>query len=201
MGRGSCPSGLEPDGTRFLRNPARCHEKYRHFGERDNFAVFDRQKVSILTELIEEPIVAGGSFLDDAANGKLRDVSWIDPNFTDLKVLEAASNDDHPPSDVRAGQSLVLGLRSATQQPPMGGHAARDRLRRARRVDDHVSPPSLDVEDGSGYATYGVRVPSLLVGPRVVRQVCHEQFDHTSPIKTVLRAKWMYACSTRSTSE
>jgi phospholipase C len=162
-------------------------EKYRQFGERDNFAFFDRQKVSILTELLEEPIVTGSSFLDDAANGTLRQVSWIDPNFIDLKVLETASNDDHPPSDVRAGQSLVLETYEALRSSPNwedtllvivydehGGFY------------DHVSPPELDFEDGSGYSTFGVRVPALLVGPRVGRQVCHEQFDHTSLIKTIL---------------
>jgi len=162
--------------------------KYRHFDERDNFAFFDRQKVSVLTELLESPIVTPGSFLDDAAGGRLREVSWIDPNFIDLKVLETASNDDHPPSDVRAGQSLVLEVYEA--------------LRNSRDWEDtllvivydehggfydHVAPPALDVADGSGYSTYGVRVPALLVGPRVAREVCHVQFDHTSLIKTILQ--------------
>ncbi len=162
-------------------------EKYRHFGERDNFAFFDRQKVSILTELLEEPIVTGSSFLDDAANGKLRSVSWIDPNFIDLKVLETASNDDHPPSDVRAGQSLVLETYEALRNSPQW----EDTLLVIAYDEhggfyDHVTPPRLDVDDGSGYATYGLRVPALLVGPRVVRHVCHEQFDHTSIVKTIL---------------
>jgi phospholipase C len=162
-------------------------EKYRHFGERGNFAFFDRQKVSILTELLEEPIVTGSSFLDDAAKGTLRPVSWIDPNFIDLKVLETASNDDHPPSDVRAGQSLVLETYEALRNSP----AWEDTLLVIVYDEhggfyDHVTPPPLDVDDGSGYATYGVRVPALLVGPRVTRQVCHQQFDHTSIVKTIL---------------
>jgi phospholipase C len=162
-------------------------EKYRHFGERDNFAFFDRQKVSILTELIEEPIVTGGSFLDDAARGTLREVSWIDPNFIDLKVLETASNDDHPPSDVRAGQSLVLEVYEALRNSPQWEETLLVIVYDEHGgFYDHVPPPPLDVQDGSGYATYGVRVPALLVGPRVVRQVCHEQFDHTSLIKTIL---------------
>lgn len=181
----------DPQWRWYSHDPATLRaadEKYRHFGERDNFAFFDRQKVSILTELLEEPIVIGGSFLDDAANGKLRDVSWIDPNFIDLKVLETASNDDHPPSDVRAGQSLVLETYEALRNSPTwedtllvivydehGGFY------------DHVSPPPLNIDDGSGFATYGVRVPALLVGPRVTRQVCHQQFDHTSLIKTILQ--------------
>jgi phospholipase C len=49
---------------------------------------------------------------------------------------------------------------------------------------DHVPPPAVD--DGSGYPTYGVRVPALVVGPRVRKGVCHELFDHTALIKTIL---------------
>jgi len=52
---------------------------------------------------------------------------------------------------------------------------------------DHVPPPTLGFDDGSGYETYGVRVPALLVGPRVMNEVCHQQFDHTSLIQTILR--------------
>jgi phospholipase C len=50
---------------------------------------------------------------------------------------------------------------------------------------DHVKPPA--VNDGSGYATLGVRVPALVVGPRVRRHVCHETLEHTSLIATILR--------------
>ena len=127
------------------------------------------------------------SFLDDVAAGRLREVSWIDPNFIDLKVLDPASDDDHPPSDIRAGQELVLEIYEA--------------LRNSRDWDDtllvivydehggfydHVRPPPLEFDDGSGYATYGVRVPAILVGPRVIKGVCHELFDHTSLINTIL---------------
>jgi phospholipase C len=162
-------------------------DRYRQFGERDNFAFFDRQKASVLTELLESPIVSPESFLDDAAGGSLRDVSWIDPNFIDLKVLDPNSNDDHPPSDVRNGQALVLEVYEALRN-------SRDWLDTLMVVlydehggfYDHVAPPELGFDDGSGYSTFGVRVPALLVGPRVAREVCHVQFDHTSLIKTIL---------------
>ena len=70
---------------------------------------------------LESPIVRHDSFLDDAANGQLRDVSWIDPNFIDLHVLDPNSNDDHPPSDVRAGQALVLEVYEALATQPATG--------------------------------------------------------------------------------
>jgi len=60
---------------------------------RDNFAYYDRRKIDWLTDTLERPIVRGGSFLDDAARGTLAQLSWIDPNFVDLSVLETNSND------------------------------------------------------------------------------------------------------------
>lgn len=163
--------------------------RYRRFGQidRDNFAFFDRQRVSVLTEALESPIVTTDSFLDDAAKGSLREVSWIDPNFIDLKVFDPVSNDDHPPSDVTQGQAFVLEVYEALRK----SSAWEDTLLAIVYDEhggfyDHVAPPPLDIEDGSGYGTYGVRVPALLVGPRVKREVCHVRFDHTSLIKTIL---------------
>ena len=158
---------------------------YRSFDlHRDNFAFFDRQKVSILTQALEGVIVGGDSFLDDAATGNLRDVSWIGPNFIDLSVLETNSDDDHPPSDVRAGQALVLEIYEALVNSP----SWEDTLLVVVYDEhggfyDHVEPPKL--EDGSG-ATYGVRVPALVIGPRVAKGVRHELFEHTSLIKSIL---------------
>ncbi|HET9678180.1 MAG TPA: alkaline phosphatase family protein, partial [Solirubrobacterales bacterium] len=100
-----------------LRAADAYYRDFRHV-KRDNFAYFNRKKVSWLTEGAEAAIVAHDSFLDDAAKGELRDVSWIDPNFIDLSVLDPSSNDDHPPSDVRAGQALVLEIYEALVKSP-----------------------------------------------------------------------------------
>jgi phospholipase C len=159
--------------------------RYRNHFMRDNFSFFDRKKVSFLTEAGEAPIVGHDSFLDDAAKGQLRDVSWIDPNFIDLKILDPNSNDDHPPSDIRAGQALVLELYEALSRSP-----AWDDTLLVILYDehggfyDHLPPPA--VHDDSGYTTLGVRVPALIVGPRVNQFVCHQTFDHTTLIKTIL---------------
>src|SRR4051812_15987907 len=152
---------------------------------RDNFTYFNRRRVSFATEAAESLIDARDSFLDDAAKNELRDVSWIDPNFIDLSVLDPNSNDDHPPSDVLAGQAFVLELYEALANSP----AWEDTVLVITYDEhggfyDHVPPPKVD--DGSEYETYGVRVPALIVGPRVKQHVCHELFDHTSLIKTIL---------------
>jgi phospholipase C len=168
-----------------LRAADSRYRDIRHLN-RDNFTYFDRKRLRLETRALESLIVGHDSFLDDAAKGELRDVSWIDPNFIDLSVLDPNSNDDHPPSDVRAGQAMVLELYEALVNSPNwpdtllvivydehGGFY------------DHVSPPS--VSDESGFSTLGVRVPALIVGPRVKKFVCHQIFEHTSLISTILR--------------
>ncbi|MDQ6751228.1 MAG: hypothetical protein M3Z33_10810, partial [Actinomycetota bacterium] len=174
----------------YSHDPGTLRAADKHYRDladikRDNFAYYDRKQVSVQTEALEALIVGHDCFLDDAAKGELRDVSWIDPNFIDLSVLETNSNDDHPPSDVRAGQALVLEVYEALRRSP----AWEDTLLVILYDEhggfyDHVPPPA--VQDDSGYATLGVRVPALVVGPRVKPFACHQQFDHTTLIKTIL---------------
>jgi phospholipase C len=162
---------------------------YRNFDHvnRDNFAYFDRKKVSWETEVAEAGIVTHDSFLDDAAKGELRDVSWIDPNFIDLSVLDPNSNDDHPPSDVKAGQALVLEIYEAlTKSPSWQDTMLVIVYDEHGGFYDHVAPPAV-ADDGSGFKTLGVRVPAIVVGPRVRKHVSHEVFEHTSLIATILR--------------
>jgi phospholipase C len=151
----------------------------------DNFAFYDRKKVSWATQALEALIVGHDSFLDDAAKGQLRDVSWIDPNFIDLDVLDPSSNDDHPPTDIRAGQAFVLDVYEALRKSPAWPETVLVVVYDEHGgFYDHVSPPA--VHDDSGYATLGVRVPALVVGPRVTNTVSHRTFDHTTLIKTIL---------------
>lgn len=161
---------------------------YRDFRKlnRDNFSFFDRKKVSVLTEALESPIVGGNSFLDDAAAGKLRPVSWIDPNFVDLGVLDPNSDDDHPPSDVRAGQALVLEIYEALVNSPQW-----ENTMLVITYDehggfyDHVEPPAAPA-DGSGRKTLGVRVPALVIGAHVRKGVYKETLEHASLPRTIL---------------
>lgn len=156
--------------------------------KRGNFAFFNRRRVRLATELLESPIVSHDSFLDDAAKGELRDVSWIDPNFVDLSVFDPNSNDDHPPSDVRAGQSLAFELYEALARSPGWEDTVLAIVYDEHGgFYDHVEPPPVSAGDASGHATLGVRIPALVVGPRVRKHVSHQTFEHTSLIATILR--------------
>jgi len=167
-------------------------KRYRNFRapDRGNFAYFNRKEITLTQRALETPIVLHDSFLDDATKADphgLRPISWIDPNFIDARVFDTVSNDDHPPSDIKAGQELVLETYHALVNSPNwentlfvitydehGGFY------------DHVIPPPVPGGDPSSYTTFGVRVPALVIGPRVRNHVCHEFFDHTSLMKTIL---------------
>lgn len=174
-------------GTLRAADPAyrfHCH---------DRFAYCDARTLSPKERAAGELTEEGPSFLDDAAAGNLPSVAWIDPRFKDLRVLGPNSNDDHPPSDVLAGQDLVLTVYHALSSAPSwpktlflivydehGGFY------------DHVPPPSV-VDDHPGFRRLGIRVPALLVSPLVARASTSTallgsdfHFDHTSIIKTIL---------------
>jgi phospholipase C len=171
-----------------LRGVDSAYRNFRH-PQRKNFTFFDRKRISLLTEGLEAATVdLRDSFLDDAAKGDLREVSWIDPNFVDLKVLDPNSNDDHPPSDVRAGQALVLETYEAlVNSPEWEDTILVITYDEHGGFYDHVIPPPVPDGDPCKYETLGVRVPALVVGPRVKQGACHQIFEHTSLISTILR--------------
>jgi len=146
-------------------------------GHFDNFRWFDRRS-----------LLAPRNFLDDAKDGKLPAVSWIDPNFVDVSFTgPAGSNDDHPPSDIKAGQELVLKLYTALVKSPQWS-----KTMLVVTYDehggfyDHVQPPACQ-DDRPAFRTYGVRVPALVVSPFTERaSVSKVLYDHTSIIKTIL---------------
>jgi phospholipase C len=171
-----------------LRGIDKRYRDFRH-PNRDNFAFFNRKRVDFAEQAAEALVVElHDSFLDDAAKGQLRDVSWIDPNFIDVKVFNPNSDDDHPPSDVHEGQAFILDLYEALVKSPQW----RDTVLVVVYDEhggfyDHVPPPPTQPGDPAKHRTLGLRVPALVVGPRVRRGVSHETFEHTSLIATILR--------------
>ena len=163
---------------------------YRLSGH-DHFAYVDQRKLSAL-EVAAGELMEEGSFLDDIAAGNLPAVSWIDPHFKDLRVLGPNSNDDHPPSDILAGQDLILTIYNALAAGPQW-----ERTLLIIAYDehggffDHVPPPSA-TDDQLQFQRLGVRVPALLISPMVDAGSTSTamlgpdfDFDHTSIIKTI----------------
>ncbi|MET0625325.1 MAG: alkaline phosphatase family protein [Pyrinomonadaceae bacterium] len=151
-------------------------DKYR-VGSFSHFAYFDRRT-----------LFSRQSFLDDAASGNLPAVSWIDPNYVDVGFIgPSGSNDDHPPSDVLAGQELVLKLYNAVVNGPRW-----EKTMLVIVYDEHGGfydhvPTQAAADDNPNFRTYGVRVPAIVVSPWVERgKVSSTVFDHTSLIKTIL---------------
>jgi phospholipase C len=172
-----------------LRLADRRYRDFRQIGGK-NFAYFDRKAIPFTERALKALVELRDSFLDDAVKSGehgLRAVSWIDPNFIDHRVFESTSNDDHPPSDILAGQELVLELYHALVNSPNWENTLLViTYDEHGGFYDHVVPPAVPAGDPSGYPTFGVRVPALVVGPRVRNLVCHEFFDHTTLMKTIL---------------
>ena len=130
-------------------------------------------------------------FLNDAAQGTLPAISFIDPAFIGEAI--GLSNDDHPIADIRNGQAFLNNVYNALRLGPKwqntlmiinydewGGFA------------DHVAPPLAPVADsernmllGGNDGRLGFRVPLVLIGPRARRNaastggtsVVKEQYD------------------------
>jgi phospholipase C len=130
-------------------------------------------------------------FLEHAQAGILPSVSWIDPNFGDFKVRLQPPNDDHPPADIRRGQTLVAQIYNALLK---GGN---DLWRKSLFIIvydehggfyDHVIPQERPADDRPEFQFYGVRVPAFVISPWVGRgTVSHTVFDHTCILKTILQ--------------
>jgi phospholipase C len=157
------------------------------------FSFLDSRDLSTLERAVGALTEEGPSFLDDVAEGRLPQVSWIDPRFKDLRVLGPDSNDDHPPSDVIAGQDLVLTVYHALSSADTWANTLLViTYDEHGGFYDHVAPPTA-VDDDPHFRNLGVRVPALLVSPLVAAGSSSSQllgpdfhFDHTSIIKTIL---------------
>ena len=125
------------------------------------------------------------SFLRDAAAGTLPAVSWLDPDFSDLGFT---GNDDHPPTDIRKGQELILKVAHAVQTSPQWKKTALVVVYDEHGgFFDHVVPP-VAADNSASFRSLGVRVPALIISPwTTAGSVSSTVYDHTSLIKTILK--------------
>jgi phospholipase C len=127
----------------------------------------------------------GARFHEDAAAGKLPQVSIITPAF-----VGGNRTDDHPHGDPRAAQRFVRDAFASFATSPQW-----ERGLFVLTYDewggffDHVAPPRLKDDrassnDDNDFAQAGFRVPTVLASPRAQRGlVDHAQYDHTSVLR------------------
>jgi phospholipase C len=151
-------------------------DRYRLKLGTDIFRYFDRRTA-----------IGGKSFVENAAEGRLPPVCWIDPNFVDVNIGPGESNDDHPPADLKAGQALVLKLYTALTSSPQWSKTLLVIVYDEHGgFFDHVPPPAAK-DDRPAFRSYGPRVPALVVSPWIPRgTVSPAVYDHTSIVKTIL---------------
>jgi len=138
------------------------------------------------------------TFHTDAMKEELPNVAWIDPNFVDLGGLQGA-NDDHPPTDVMAGQSFVLRIYqslkdSALWEKSMLVIVYDEHGGFYDHVDPTVGLPDAFTERAQ-FRHFGPRVPAIVVSPFVEPGAVFGSqqgndpcvvFDHTALIRTIL---------------
>lgn len=135
-------------------------------------------------------------FAKDAAAGTLPAYSFIEPRYFPDPVLNRLPNDEHPPHNVAYGEELIAAVYNAVRSGAGWGHTLLVvTYDEHGGCYDHVVPPAAPPPDslrpdGFDFATFGVRVPAVIVSPfvrpgSVIRPAGNKVFDHTSIIATL----------------
>ena len=153
----------------------------------------------IMTQLhnsaYDSNFVSINEFYKDASSGNLPSYSFLEPQFSD-----PGQNDQHPPSDIRAGEKLIADVYNAVVNSPQW-----EETLLVITYDehggcyDHVAPPGHAVapdkngapgQYGFTFNRFGVRVPAVLISPYIqAGTICRPSgftpFDHTSILATI----------------
>ncbi len=123
-------------------------------------------------------------FRRDCRTGKLPAVAYVDPAYT-LPVFGLGS-DDHPPSDIRAGEWFMSEVyRAVTTSPAWPRTLLVITFDEWGGFFEHV-PPDHAPDTNPLHSLRGFRVPTILVSPFASRgQVDHTVYDHASILKLI----------------
>lgn len=134
------------------------------------------------------------SFYSDAAAGTLPDVSWVEPRF--IGETLGISGDDHPVSDIRAGEYFLSQVYNAIIHSPNWTNTVLViNFDEWGGFFDHVAPtnapvPPADMAAGDSSGLRGFRVPAIVISPWSPRgAVAHDLYDHNSVLKMI---EWRY---------
>ena len=132
-------------------------------------------------------------FYEDAANGGLPNICFVDPPFVDGGGGDGTSADEHPHGDIRLGQAFMSDVAHAFMESPQyrrgvlfinydewGGFF--DHVRPRRVPDDRANRHDL-AED---YGLVGFRVPAVAISPFALGGgVSHAFATHESILKLI----------------
>lgn len=147
--------------------------------------LFESKKYDDLTFPYED-------FLKAAKEGKLPNVSFVDPNYTAEAELKGLSNDFHAYGDVRAGDAFLAEVHDAMANSPQW-----DKTVMVINFDehggffDHVVPPPVEDDTVVGAAVpnlknLGFRVPAIAVGPFAPEKIETDgPYEHCSVLKMI----------------
>jgi phospholipase C len=134
-------------------------------------------------------------FLEDAANGNLPKVAFVEPRLLGDEL--GLSGSDHPHGDVRAGDAfLARTFRAVSTGPQWKGTVFIVTYDEWGGFFDHVAPPraaapnDVDPDIVDGKALLGMRVPTIVASPfskgnPANPTVASNVFDHTSILKLI----------------
>lgn len=153
----------------------------------------------IMTQLHDSRFDNNFRTLDDfkgkCASGELPSYAFLEPNYGG-----PGQNDQHPPSDIRAGEQLIADVYNMVRSSPVfentllivtydehGGCYDHVPPPGGAKNPDPANPPG---QDGFLFNRFGVRVPCVVVNPYIQRGLIarpegYVPFDHTSVIKTI----------------
>ena len=129
-------------------------------------------------------------FWTDARAGRLANVVFVDPDYSDVAEDMGTSNDYHPWSNILAAEGFVAQVHDALKAGPQW-----DRMVFVLNFDehggffDHVPPPACadDTEvEGPDLKRLGFRVPAIAMGPFAPRKIEKAgPYEHCSVLKMI----------------
>ena len=134
-------------------------------------------------------------FKEDAANGTLPAVAFLDPRYTILD--DGTGNDDHPHADIREGDRFLYDVFEAVSQGPgWSSTVLIINFDEWGGFFDHVAPPraqaanAVDTDIVDGKTLLGMRVPVVVASPFSAGNPASPAvnslvFDHTSVLKFI----------------
>jgi phospholipase C len=131
-------------------------------------------------------------FYVDAALGRLPNICFVDPAFTDGGGGNGLSGDEHPHGDIRIGQAFMSDITHAfISSPQWRSGAMFINYDEWGGFFDHVSPQSVPDDRAStnleeNFGITGFRVPGVAISPYARRgHVSHMTVTHESILKLI----------------